>query len=146
MKTLVNCTPTEFFVQTNKIRKSAEKWLKDTNILEIRKRAPQGDFVASQGTSEEEIKSSIEKRKAAWAEQAKKNLFDMIGAVCEDYPKETIELMALVCFIDPKDADNHTMSEYLQCINEIIMDDAVMGFFTSLASLGATNIGTVASR
>lgn len=146
MKTLVNCTPTEFFVQTNKIRKSAEKWLKDTNILEIRKRAPQGDFVASQGASEDEIKASIEERKAAWAEQAKKNLFDMLGAICEDYPQETIELMALVCFIDPKDADKHTMSEYLQCINEIIMDDAVMGFFTSLASLGATNIGTVAKR
>lgn len=146
MKTLVNCTPTEFFVQTNKIRKSAEKWLKDTNILEIRKRAPQGDFTPSQGMSEDEIKSLIEKRKEAWAEQAKKNLFDMLESMLEKNIDETIELMALVCFIDPKDADNHTMSEYLQCINEIIMDDAVMGFFTSLASLEATNIGTVAKQ
>ena len=141
MKTLVNCTPTEFFIQTNKIRKSAEKWLKDTNILEIRKRSPQGDFVTSHGASAEEVKAKMEERKKAWAEQAKKNLFDILDAVFEDHPQETIELMALVCFIDPKDADNHTISEYLQCINEILTDDAVIGFFTSLASLGEMNIG-----
>lgn len=146
MKTLANCTPTEFFVQTNKIRKSAEKWLKDTNILEIRKRAPEGDFVAPTGTSDSEVKASIEERKKAWAEQARKNLFDMLEAICEDYPQETIELLALVCFVEPKDADNHTMSEYLQCINELICDDAVMGFFTSLGSLGETSGSSVASR
>lgn len=144
MKTLVNCTPTEFFSQTNKIRKSAEKWLKDTNILEIRKRTPQLDFKPSKDMSKEELTEQIEQRKLAWAEQARKNLFAILEAVLEEYPQETIELMALVCFVEPKDADKHSMSEYLQCVNEIISDDAVMGFFTSLASLGQTNIGTVA--
>lgn len=144
MKTLVNCTPTEFFSQTNKIRKSAEKWLKDTNILEIRKRAPQLDFKASKDMSKEELTAQMEQRKLAWAEQARKNLFAILEAVLEEYPQETIELMALVCFVEPKDADKHSMSEYLQCVNEIIADDAVMGFFTSLASLGQTNTGTVA--
>lgn len=146
MKTLVNCTPTEFFVQTNKIRKSAEKWLKDTNILEIRKRAPQGDFTPSQGMSEDEIKSLIEKRKEAWAEQAKKNLFDMLESMLEKNVDETIELLALVCFVEPEHANDHTMSEYLKNINELIMDEAVVGFFTSLGSLGETNIGTVAKQ
>lgn len=141
MKTLVNCTPTEFFTQTNKIRKAVEKWLKDTNILEIRKRAPEGDFMPSEGMSKDEVKEQIEKRKEAWAEQAKKNMFDMLEAMFEKHPQETIELMALVCFVEPEDADNHKMSEYLQCVNEIIADEAVMGFFTSLASLGEMNIG-----
>lgn len=143
MKTLANCTPTEFFTQTNKIRKKAEKWLKDTNILEIRKRAPKLDFEASADMSKEDLKAQMDKRKQAWAEQSKKNLFAMLEAVLEKHPQETIELMALVCFVEPKDADNHKMSEYLQCVNEIISDDAVMGFFTSLASLGQTNTGTV---
>lgn len=146
MKTLVNCTPTEFFVQTNKIRKAAEKWLKDTNILEIRRRMPQGDFVTPKGASAEEVKAKMEERKKAWAEQAKKNLFDILDSILEDHPQETIELMALVCFIDPEDADNHAMSEYLQCINEVIMDEAVIGFFTSLISLGEMNIGTAVSQ
>lgn len=144
MKTLVNCTPTEFFTQTNKIRKAVEKWLKDTNILEIRKRAPEGDFKPSEGMSKDEVKEQIEKRKEAWAEQAKKNMFDMLDAMLEKDVQGTIELLALVCFVEPKDADNHTISEYLKCINEIIMDEAVMGFFTSLASLGQMSIGTVA--
>ena len=142
MKTLANCTPTEFFAQTNKIRKKTETWLKDTNILEIRKRAPQVDFGASADMSKEELREQIEKRKEAWAEQSKRNLFAILESVFEEHPEETIELMALVCFVEPKDADNHKMSEYLQCVNEILSDDAVMGFFSSLASLGQTNTGT----
>lgn len=142
MKTLANCTPSEFFVQTNKIRKKAEKWLKDTNILEIRKRAPQAKFEASKDMSKEELSEQIAKRKSAWEEQARKNLFAILEAVLEEHPQETIELMALICFVEPKDADKHTMSEYLQCVNEIISDEAVMGFFISLASLGQTSGGT----
>ena len=142
MKTLANCTPSEFFVQTNKIRKKAEKWLKDTNILEIRKRAPQTKFEASKDMSKEELSEQIAKRKSAWEEQARKNLFAILEAVLEEHPQETIELMALICFVEPKDADKHTMSEYLQCVNEIISDEAVMGFFISLASLGQTSGGT----
>lgn len=37
MKNLANCTPSEFLKQTNKIKKSVEKWLKATDIMEIRK-------------------------------------------------------------------------------------------------------------
>ena len=38
MKNLANCTPTEFLKQTSKIKRSAEKWLKVTDIMAIRKR------------------------------------------------------------------------------------------------------------
>ena len=41
MKNLANCTPTEFFRQTNLIRKSVSKWLTDTDIQGIRKRMPE---------------------------------------------------------------------------------------------------------
>ena len=40
MKNLANCKPSEFLVQTNKIRKSVEKWLKITDIMNIRKVVP----------------------------------------------------------------------------------------------------------
>ena len=38
MKTLATCSDVEFLRQTNRIRKYAEKWLKDTGIFDIRTR------------------------------------------------------------------------------------------------------------
>lgn len=50
MKTLANCSPREFLLQTNKIRKSVVKWLDETKILEIRANKPQ----FTEGATEEE--------------------------------------------------------------------------------------------
>lgn len=146
MKTLANCSPKEFFVQTTKIRKSVEKWLKDTNILDIRARKPEFAPEVKEGMTKDELTEAITKRKEAFAEQAKKNAFDMIEAAMEKYPDETIEIMALVCFIDPNEANNYPMSEYLANITEIMNDKAVLDFFTSLASLGAINISGIAEE
>ena len=143
MKTLANCKPTEFFTQTNKIRKAVKNWLDVTEILEIRKRVPTLATPAK-AESKEELEKNIEERKQAFTRQTMENLFDILEAVLEDHPQETIELMALVCFIDPKDADNHTMSEYLSAINELMNDKAVVDFFYSLASLGTANTSAIA--
>lgn len=143
MKTLANCKPTEFFTQTNKIRKAVKNWLDVTEILEIRKRVPTL-ATPTKAESKEELEKNIEERKQAFTRQTRENLFDILEAVLEDHPQETIELMALVCFIDPKDADNHTMSEYLSAINELMNDKAVVDFFYSLASLGTANTSSIA--
>lgn len=145
MKTLANCTPKEFFVQTNKIRKSVEIWLKDTNILGIRARKPDFAPMVKEDMTKDELAEAINKRKEAFAEQAKRNAFDMIEAAMEKYPDETIEIMALVCFIEPSEANNYPMSEYLANITEIISDKAVLDFFMSLASLGVSNTSTTAT-
>lgn len=143
MKTLANCKPTEFFAQTNKIRKAVKNWLDVTEILEIRKRVPSLQ-TPQKAESKEELEKNLEERKQAFAKQTRENLFDMLEAILEDHPQETIELMALVCFIDPKDADNHMMSEYLTAINELMNDKAVIDFFYSLASLGTVNTSSIA--
>lgn len=143
MKTLANCKPTEFFTQTNKIRKAVKNWLDVTEILEIRKRVPTL-ATPTKAESKEELEKNIEERKQAFTRQTRENLFDILEAVLEDHPQETIELLALVCFIDPKDADNHTMSEYLSAINELMNDKAVVDFFYSLASLGTANTSAIA--
>lgn len=136
MKTLANCTPREFLKQTNRIRKVAEKWLTDTKILEIRKRMPELTE-PKKPTSKEELAESVEERKAAFAEQARKNVFDMLEAMLEQYADETLELMALVCFIEPEEIDNHTMSEMFTAISEVMDDEGVVNFFGSLVRLGA---------
>lgn len=146
MKTLANCTPREFFVQTTKIRKSVEKWLKDTNILGIRARKPDFAPEVREGMTKDEIAEVIMKRKEAYAEQAKKNAFDILEAAMEKYPDETIEVMALMCFIEPEKANDYSMSEYLANVNEIINDKAVLDFFTSLASLGVTSTSGTAGK
>lgn len=135
MKTLANCTPREFLKQTNRIRKVAEKWLTNTKILEIRKRMPEL-AEPKKPSSKEELADNVEQRKAAFAEQARKNIFDMLDAMLDQYADETLELMALVCFIEPEEIDNYTMSEMFTAISEVMDDEGVVNFFGSLVRLG----------
>lgn len=124
MKNLANCTPTEFFKQTNAIRKSVSKWLTDTDIANIRKRMPE--------VPEE---ASPEERKKALDRQATENFNAILDAVMEEHPDETLELLALLCFTDPKHVDDHEMSEYLGALAELMNNADVMNFFMSLTRL-----------
>lgn len=124
MKNLANCKPSEFLVQTNKIRKSAANWLAVTDVMNIRKTQP---FLRDDMTKEE--------RKKALEDQAKKNLSNMLDSILESHPKETLELIALCCFVDPENVDDYSVSEYLSSFTELINDEAVLGFFTSLMQL-----------
>lgn len=139
MKNLANCKPSEFLKQTSRIRKATEKWLDYTGILDIRKNLPEYKEVTADMSDAE--RDAIQKENAKSREkQINKNLSAMLDAIMDEHPDETIELLALLCFVEPKDADNHAMSEYLEAITEMINNEAVMGFFTSLARLGQMNI------
>lgn len=139
MKTLANCTPREFLKQTNRIRISAEKWLTATKILEIRKRMPELP-APTETKDKEELQKAIEERKEAFAKQTRENLFAMLEAMLETNADETLELLALCCFVEPEDVDNHTMSEYLVSIGELLNDAGVISFFDSLVRLGASSM------
>ena len=129
-KTLATCKPSEFLRQTNRIRKAAAKWLEETNILNLRNRPADG---ISDNMSESE-------RREAVAKQVKKNLSDMLDSALDEHPDETLELLALACFVEPKDIDKYPMMEYLNAITTLIGDEAVIGFFTSLARLANSGI------
>lgn len=135
MKTLATCKPTEFLKQTNKIRKSVEKWLTDTDIMNIRKRLPHKTIPSVDSTAEEKAEIAEMNRKAT-QEQMKANASAILDAVLEDHADETLEILALSCFIDPKDVDKHTVSEYLGALNELMNDESVVNFFTSLVQWG----------
>ena len=124
MKTLANCKPSEFLAQTNKIRKSVSKWLTATDIANIRKRMPE----LPEDVGEKD-------RKEAFAKQAKENLSAILDAILDEHPEETLELMALLCFVEPKDVDSHPVGEYIMAINELLQDETTVSFFTSLTSL-----------
>jgi hypothetical protein len=139
MKTLASCKPSEFLVQTNKIRKSVERWLKDTKILDIRKNIPKPTKVTDD-MSEEEKEKIIKKNREARNKAARENLSKILDAILEKYPEETLEVLALVCFIEPKDADNYKVTDYLRAIAEILNDKDVIDFFGSLIQWGQSDI------
>ena len=142
LKTLVTCKPTEFLRQTNRIKKSVEKWLTDTDILNIRKRLPALEPMPI-GASDEERKAVFARNKRLSEEQAKKNVSAMLDAILEEHPEETLELLGLCCFVEPEHVDDYSVSDYLNAFNSIISDRAVIDFFISLASLGQTNTSKV---
>lgn len=133
MKNLANCKPSEFLTQTNKIRKSVAKWLTATEIHEIRKRVPKYDD-----------KMTDEERENLTNEQVRKNLSAILDAVLEEHPNETLEVLALMCFVEPAKVDDYPMSVYLQSVSELIADESVLNFFISLVSLANNGILTLA--
>ena len=137
-KNLANCTPIEFLKQTNRIRKSAEKWLKATDIIAIRKDLPK--FSAPKDADEETFKKLLVKHNEKVAKKAKENLKKILDVVLEDHPEETLELLALACFVEPENVNDHKVTEYLENALAILNDKVVIDFFTSLMRLEQTDI------
>lgn len=139
-KNLANCKPSEFLKQTYKIKRSVAEWMDAVDVLAILKQKPQ--LIATAALPEEERKKAEEANAKIARDQVKKNLSDLLDKALEENAEKTLEVMALCCFIEPEDADNHPMSEYLESLGELISDAGVMSFFTSLVQLGQTDIVT----
>ncbi len=76
-------------------------------------------------------------------EQVKKNLTDIFDSILDEHPDETLEVLALCCFIEPENADDYPVSFYLNAATDLMNDEAVISFFTSLLRWGRTNISTL---
>lgn len=139
MKNLANCTPKEFLVQTNKIRKAVAKWLELTDILNLREETPKFEALPN-GANAEEIKAHMDAYKRKVRESSQRSLNNILDAVMDKHPDETVELLALVCFVDPKDVNKYKIEEYLKTINELISNETVLDFFTSLVRLAQSGI------
>ena len=131
IKTLSTCSEVEFLRQTNKIRKAVEQWLTKTNILNIRKRIAEFQTVPKDATKEEKFRIAAENKERE-AEQVKKNLNDMLDAMLEEYPEETVKVMKLCCFVDPEDTTSHHITYYMGAFAQMLGDENVIGFFQSL--------------
>ncbi len=139
MKNLANCKPSEFLAQTNKIRKSVEKWLRVTDITNIRKRLPAYETVPM-GASEAERREVNRRNEEREEKQLRENFSAILDAMLEEHPAETLEILALCCFVEPENVDDYPMHDYIEAITEILADQAVTSFFTSLIQLGRKHI------
>lgn len=124
LKNLATCKPSEFLSQTNKIRKAVKNWLTLTDIMNIRKRMPE----LTDDMSDEEKEALVKK-------QTNENFNAILDSVLEEHADETLEVLALASFVDPKDVDNHTVKEYIRSFTELINDEDIISFFTSLIGL-----------
>ena len=68
----------------------------------------------------------------------------MLDAMMEEHPVETAELLGMMCFIEPDDLKNHTMTELLGAFNELLHAPEVIDFFTSLTQLVRRNTSNTA--
>ena len=133
-KNLANCKPSEFLAQTWKIKKQVEKWLKLTNILEIRKNMPKLTPITKTMTEEEKAEVLLENKKKT-AEQIRVNGLAILDEVMGEHAHETLAILALCCFVEPSKVDDYDMAFYLQNFTELLQSEAVISFFTTLARL-----------
>ena len=137
-KNLANCKPSEFLRQTYRIKKSVEKWLTDTDIMGIRKNMP-AMIQITKDMTDEQRKSALAENKRRSEAQIKQNAMAILDAVMDTHADETLEILALCCFVEPAQVDDHGIDFYLDNFSEIISNQSVISFFTSLAQLGVTN-------
>lgn len=134
MKNLATCKPSEFIAQTAKIRKSVANWIDVIDIVNIRATNPQYKVIPIDASAEEK-KMIIEENAKLQKKQAVENANKILDNMLAVHPQETLEVMALCCFVEPSEVDNHPMDEYLQCIMEMVSNKSVMDFFKFLAQL-----------
>lgn len=144
MKNLANCKPSEFLAQSFRIKKSVQEWLDVTDIMQIRKNMP-SNLIRLDNLSGEAREKAIAENKEMMKKQINKNLGDMLDKMLCENAEKTLEVLALCCFVEPEDVDNHPMSEYLESIGDLMSDKGVLSFFTSLVQLAQTNSG-IASK
>ena len=138
-KNLANCTPDEFLDQSFLIMDAAEKFMKVNDILGIRGRKVEGLQEIPKDNEEEADRIRKENAKKITA-QRMKNVKDLITSMMHTHKSETLELLALSCFIDPAEVNNYTMAYLLRNVGEIISDQDMLAFFTSAAQLEQTGI------
>lgn len=138
-KNLANCTPDEFLDQSFLIMDAAEKFMKVNDILGIRGRKVEGLQEIPKDNEEEADRIRRENAKKITAQRIE-NVKDLLTSMMHTHKSETLELLALSCFIDPAEVNNYTMAYLLRNVGEIISDQDMLAFFTSAAQLEQTGI------
>ena len=134
MKNLATCKPTEFVAQTAKIKDAIADWMELIDFVGIRAKKPPYIMIPEDATDEEK-KEINEKNVTIRKKQALKNVRELLDNMLAKHPKETLNVMALCCFIEPEHVDDYGIDEYFNCIMDMMESPCVMRFFKLLAHL-----------
>ena len=138
MKNLATCTPSEFFKQAVKVKRAAEKWMKDVNFLEIRARFPELVKI-EKDMSQEEKEKAFKENRARVKKAGVENAMEIFDKAFDEHADETLAILGYCFFIEPEEVDNYQIRDYLRGITEILSDPEVIDFFTSVGQLGLIN-------
>lgn len=128
MKSIANLTGADFLRQCNRIRKQAAFLLRETGVMEIRKRQPE---LTGEETAEE--------KQAKLKAQSKANLDAMLDKLLDEKAEETTALISLLAV--PEDGDDEmTGLDLALCGMEILTNQKVLDFLLSLMKLDLTSM------
>jgi hypothetical protein len=134
MKNLATCKPTEFVAQTAKIKEAVSSWIDAIDLMKIRATQPKYETLPIDATPEQRaeiIKKNAEKQR----KQTMQNLNKILDKMLVEHPKETLDVLALCCFVEPEHVDDYTIDEYFQCIMDMMQNKSVINFFSLLAQM-----------
>lgn len=134
MKNLATCKPSEFVAQTAKIKNAVANWMEVIDLMKIRATQPPYEVIPITATVEQiaEIKKRNEELRQ---KQLMENLSKILDNMLAEHPQETLNVLALCCFVEPEHVDDYTIDEYFQCIMDMMQNKSVMNFFSLLAQM-----------
>lgn len=134
MKNLATCKPTEFVAQTAKIKGAVKNWMDVIDLVNVRAIQPQ--YIPYPLDATVEQKAAIRSKNAEIRQkQAMENLNKILDNMLVMHPEETLNVLALCCFVEPEHVDDYTMNDYLECIMEMMQCKGVIDFFSFLAQI-----------
>ena len=134
MKNLATCKPSEFVAQTAKIKEAVANWMDAIDLMKIRATQPQYEVLPIDSTPEQRAEI-IKKNAEIQKKQTMENLSKILDKMLIEHPKETLDVLALCCFVEPEHVDDYTIDEYMNCIMEMMQNKSVMNFFSLLAQV-----------
>ncbi len=144
MKNLATCKPSEFIAQTAKIREAVADWLEAIDFQKIRNKRPVYEPLPQNATAEQEAEIN-EHNKELLRKQMANNLNEILDNMLAKHPQKTLKILALCCFVEPDDVDNHQVDEYLSCFMDMAENETVLRFFLLLARLDQTPTSTAST-
>lgn len=134
MKNLATCKPTEFVAQTAKIKDAVANWMEIIDFVGVRAKRPAYIMIPKDATAEE-IKGINAQNATIRKKQALNNISELLDNMLVKHPKETLDVLALCCFVEPEHVDDYTIDEYMNCIMDMMDSQSVIRFFKLLAQL-----------
>jgi hypothetical protein len=81
------------------------------------------------------VENIMARRKEIIREKALENMSAIFDACFEKHPDETLEVIALCCFLEPEKLDEYETADLLAAALDMVENETVMRFFTLLMRL-----------
>lgn len=130
MKTLMDCTSTEFLVQANKIKGDVENFIKVTKIPDIRR---QRIDIDSKATDEEKAAAEKQRVEKIWDE--------IFKATFVENPELTIDIIAKMCFTTVDEIEKLSPTEITNLAILLLGNQRINDFFSALSVWGLFGSG-----